>query len=171
MRYIIETFQRENGDHVALFTPEGELLTTSGVGGGTTEREAVQAAANSYYSRAAESEPFTLSSPRFVLRLGETETLGSQSILDHRCETTQQGIVQFAKEAIASEPTPRLRLHYTDSQGTDSVRDIYPSEVKSTRPGYGGFLEERYLVAVDCEQDEPRTFRLDRIRALENASG
>lgn len=184
MRLIIELLTRDAGTgdarddgYVALANYDGELVSKAGVGAGDTHRQAAQEALNSLFSRraaeadaarlvspVAEAFPFTLSSPIAVI----TEP-GAGSILDRRVEQSPEGVLRFLREALRSEPTPRLTLHYEDGEGSETVRDIYPSEIRDGR-GARGFEEPRYLVAVDCDKDEPRTFRLDRIIQLETAT-
>ena len=77
----------------------------------------------------------------------------------------EQSIRSMLNEALATDPTPRLKMVYTDRDDNLTTRDIYPSQIEE-RPGRLGFRQP-YLVAVDVEKDEPRTFRLDRIDTLE----
>lgn len=175
MRLIIEILTREtrggdrDGGYLAICNTSGELLSKAGAGGGQTPREAAQEAINSYYARRAADE----NRGGFVIepapQLSPTELLGAGSILDTRSESDPARVIAFLRECVAIEPRPRLTLTYTNAKDVETTRDIYPSEIKETR-GLRGFREEKYLVAVDCDKDEPRTFRLDRIIKVRTAS-
>lgn len=174
MSLIIEFMTRPTGgdwsETVALARYSGEPLSKAGVGSGDSDREAAQEAINSYFTRrTTEAEAQRLVSPQ-VPGARPVPATGAQSILGYRVESTPQGVLSFIREAIASEPTPRLTLTYIDAQDAETVRDIYPSEVKEAQETVSRpFSEPFYLVAVDCDKDEPRTFRLDRIVRLESS--
>lgn len=180
MRLIIELLTRDahTGDarddsYIALASYEGDLLSKAGVGAGSTHRQAAQEAINSLFSRrdaeAATNEPFILRDASITLHASHPALAGAGSLLDHRVETEQRNIIAFLRESIAAIPKPHLSMEYRDAQGTETVREIVALEITQTHPP-GGFLEDRYLKAIDLDKDEPRTFRLDRITRLELAA-
>lgn len=168
-RLIIEILTREahTGDgrddsYVALCNYSGELLSKAGVGAGDTERQAAQEAVNSYFTRrAADEQPsmaFTLSSPVI--------TLGTPAPRPARLATTRQEIAALARDSINKDDSPPLTLVYEDADGDETTREIIALDVEEGRTGLG-FREDRYLKAIDVAKDEPRTFRIDRIKSLE----
>lgn len=159
----IETYSRGEG-HLAIALTAGELLSTAGVGGGDTEREAIQQAVNSYFNRREPTE-LQLGPPSPLVMASAAPGAGSLLGCPARM-TTFVGICNLLREALRQDLKPRLTMTYTDAENNTTERDIIPAELKPWRPR-AGFEEDRYLVAIDCEKDEPRTFRLDRIKALE----
>ncbi|MEW1754170.1 WYL domain-containing protein [Streptomyces angustmyceticus] len=63
----------------------------------------------------------------------------------------------------AAETGRTVRIAYTKEDGTASIRDIRPEQVRRSKAG------DLYVRAHDFLRDAARTFRLDRITALEAA--
>jgi predicted DNA-binding transcriptional regulator YafY len=172
MKLTIELLAREAPNaYVALCKFPDEPLSRAGIGEGSTQRQAAQQSINSYYSRReADANPLfsiTFSEPLTEFAIA-SDKLGARSILDGRRETERAGVLAFLRSAIAADPTPQLSLEYEDADGVVTTRDIYPSSIEERPDPH--FMVPVYLKAVDCAKDEPRTFRLDRIRAVEYAN-
>lgn len=145
MRLRILTLPNE-GEFIALVKQDDEDLKSTRVGGGPTERAAVQDAINAYF--AEQSEPLLDERPAapVAVALGQwaMDQRAIRSIIEHAIE--EGGVV---------------RIVYVDAQDTKSERDIRPTYVRTIqRP----FPQDR-VVAYDLLRDDARTFWLDRIEA------
>ncbi|MFJ6608131.1 WYL domain-containing protein [Streptomyces lydicus] len=63
----------------------------------------------------------------------------------------------------ATETGRTVRITYVKEDGTASIRDIRPEQVRRSKAG------DLYVRAHDFLRDAARSFRLDRITALETA--
>lgn len=148
MRLRILTLPNE-GEFIALVKQDDEDLKSTRVGGGPTERAAVQDAINAYF--AEQSEPLLDERPAAPVAVAPgqwaTDQRAIRSIIEHAIE--EGGVV---------------RIVYVDAQDTKSERDIRPTELEDGRTIQRPFPQDR-VVAYDLLRDDARTFRLDRIEA------
>lgn len=82
----IEVLTRDGGDVLAVACPRSALLSEAGIGGGTTEREAVVQAVNSYFKRQEQAQAATRESlglardPMVRSSLGEGHAIRSSTV-------------------------------------------------------------------------------------------
>lgn len=118
-------------------------------------------------SLAGQAEPPTLNlgepekAGRFDSPGGE---IGKGSLLENRAETPD-AIRKLLEDSIGSGRT--LHLHYRDRAGNETQREIVPTAIKQEQWNSAPFKED-YVMAVDVELAEPRSFKLSRIIALES---
>lgn len=176
MNLNIETFARGES-FIALVVPEGQLLSKGSVGGGSTERQAIQEGINAYFTRKDAEEaasrlpldgpaaPSPFTSPGVVT--------SGRALLRKNVVITLPNIERLLEQVIAEQDhgdppsTCQLTMQYRDAEDNVTTRTIIPSRI-SKRPRGLGFPEP-YLIAIDVAKDEPRTFKLDRIERLERA--
>lgn len=183
MRLLVHAFQPGpindwgDGTWLAIARPESAPISQAGIAEGSTERSAVQGAINAYYTRLDAVRPAvvtvnnTFDAPsRSAVVPSDREFLrpALRVSWNRNVAVDVPSIRTMLQEAIASDPTPKLAMIYEDRDGNRTSRDIYPSELQNKRGGLG--FGQEYLVAVDCDKDEPRTFRLDRIEQLERVA-
>lgn len=180
MKLVIETFQPHpgewgDGSWIAIATPDGALLSESGLAGAITERRAVHDAINSYFTRrddAAEAKAArkTLALDPVNTPNAEWETKPAPApSLNLLVAVSPAQIKAALQSAVADNdgagPKRTLTMSYEKEDGTPSVRDIIPYALDRKRAGFGHYVD--YLDAIDVDVDEPRTFRLDRITRIE----
>lgn len=86
-------------------------------------------------------------------------------------ETTTSGIRALLESALRRDPRPQMVMVYTDAEDNRTERTIIPSGIEERR-GVRGFRSgnQDHLIAFDVDKDAPRTFRIDRINSLTEAS-
>lgn len=162
MNLSIETFPRGDG-FIAVAVPDGQLFSKGSIGGGITERAAIQEAINAFFTRRDAEE----AASRLPLDGPVTPPPGS-GLLREIVAVTNRDIDRLLTRALAETPTPPLTMTYRDAEDALTTRDIIPIRVEN-RPRGTGF-KEQYLIALDPAKYEPlRTFKLDRIERLERA--
>lgn len=154
----LEIIERDAGEfvtYIALIEKGVDLVA----GRGDTEREAAAAAINAYFRE----PPTSFIAPALSTPSGgNAETTVWES--DNAPFYDLNGAVRLIEDAISLKQN--ILLHYTDARDNSSVRKIEPSRIEERR-GTHGFFEATYLIAVDVDKDEPRTFRLDQIKRME----
>lgn len=170
MNLVVETFQ--NGERwLAVICPAGSLMSEGRVGAGVTERAAVQQAVNAYYKN--DSEPWLgtgqpgTQEGRIAAALPNLSTptpAERRGALNHSLGRVYTTNLQRALLVTAIENREEVVMEYSDASETRTERTIRPVKIETRRPGSG--FSEDYLIAVDVEKDEPRTFRFSRIKSV-----
>lgn len=189
MLLSIDTFRRNStpsdSPWVAIICEQGDKIENGRIGMGVTERAAVQSAINGFYAsrqtaprvvqpteaeRTVGPEPlFSATIPRGVRRSSEAnEGVAPEHPADAWRRTTPifttpSGVMMALRNAILQEQA--VILHYVDARGASTRRVIKPYKIEERRPGSG--FAENYLIALDVEKDEPRTFRMSNIDRIE----
>lgn len=149
MKLLIEVITRGDG-YLALATKENGLISEAGVGGGSTERQAVQESINSYFTRrdaveaANEPQSVTLDAPSGARRVAVTR-LGIESILS---------------DAISSDR--QVRIHYIDAHEVETHRTIEPFRLVTS-----GEMFPFVMAYDELRAGSERRFRIDRIKRAE----
>lgn len=159
MQLRIETFQRSTGgEYVAVVAAEGELLSSGACGGGITERNAVTEAINAYFNKGTE---LRIEAPAAYATIPYAANV--DNLLRRRASTPAQ--IRILVDELLATDGATATIEYEDRNGAITTRNIAVSRREAHRVS-GGFSED-YLVAVDLDIDEPRSFRLDRIHWME----
>jgi hypothetical protein len=170
MKLVIETFQRSEQHYIAIACPDGSLWSEAAVGGGVTERSAIQESINAYFKRNEPVEPL-VSAPTIKLpdepivplyRRGSLRAVRGEGEDGARAVLT----AYFDDTRLVKPP---VKIAYTDAEGSDTEREIRPLKLDEA-PGRFGFLQPR-LIARNVSDGEVRHFRLDRVRRMEWAAG
>lgn len=146
----IEVLTRDGGDVLAVACPRSALLSEAGIGGGTTEREAVVQAVNSYFKRQEQAQAAT----RETLGLGS----GGHAIRSSTVAVDTGQIKALLVRAVKADTKVAI-------SGTKVGGDRYTGRV--VQPF--AVVQEGTSEYLYCgTPDGSRTFRLDLIERAED---
>lgn len=77
----------------------------------------------------------------------------------HRSSSGSPGVDELMGLALACRRSERVRFDYANGEGVESIRHVEPYRLVSVGQRW-------YLVALDVDRDDWRTFRVDRIARL-----
>lgn len=142
-------------------------MSESGIGGASTERQAIQQAVNSYFNRRDERETAKLLLvPEAAAPLPvEDPVIRPVGRAALRVAVDSAGMKALLQEAAADEGQVLITGKKVNGDRY-AVRRIKPFAIREQRGGRFGFTEA-YLQCEDVSSGESRTFRMDGIERVE----
>lgn len=154
----INTYDAQDGV-LAIAVRGAGLVSNGGLGLADTERAAVEQAVRSLFMREAAYAAADASQAKVVHDPEPDVVRESAGVSAGEIHTSVAAIEGVLRNAAAI-PGCELRLTYRDARGNVSLRRVKVAEVESD-------AAHDYVKVYDLDIDEPRTFRLDRVEAVE----